>query len=164
MPTVHQRHRRTDVRTDGRLTALALRASRGKNHEFVYNKDYPMYKHKTKCAKTWQAIAEELGITGKCDYVNQVSGRSVGEKGDRRSKKHPLRFFGPRRIPRHNVHSHNSVIIQVVRMHSCEYVPIHSYELIRTSVRPPALINAMIVHDIRPPPSHRSSSSVQLIK
>jgi len=36
MPSIHQRHRRTDGRTDGRTTydsntALALRASRGKN-------------------------------------------------------------------------------------------------------------------------------------
>ena len=48
MPTVHQRHGQTDRRTDGRRTderttydsntALALRASRGKN----WNEDRPL--------------------------------------------------------------------------------------------------------------------------
>jgi len=33
-----------------------------KQHEFLYNKDNPLYKHKLKCAKTWQGIAEDMGI------------------------------------------------------------------------------------------------------
>jgi len=54
-----------------------------KKYEFLYNKADKMYKHKLKCAKAWEKIAEEMEITGKCDYANQVGGGSPRIHGGR---------------------------------------------------------------------------------
>jgi len=45
-----------------------------KQHEFLYNKDHPLYKNKVKCTKTWQAIAEsmEVAVAGKCESCAEI--------------------------------------------------------------------------------------------
>ena len=45
-----------------------------KQHEFLYHKDNLLYKNKVKCAKAWQAIAEEMEIAGRCEPSVKMGG------------------------------------------------------------------------------------------